>query len=234
MSERLGHWDAHMPAFTVRIVAATGVTIPPNSSIQKVYVDEIDAYWQVPGRGETLVVLLTERSARNWWSLGRTLTTDLLAMGVYAGLSFDGQIPLAIELAWLPSYLHTEEPTILNVTIANHAHPMKSDRMVKNVSWNSLQSVRKGSWLTGIWAAVQSDWFDYGCDLLVTSYGVDVVSQIRWDDALSLKAFHETLKHAIGWIAPLDGNMGFFVGIPRQSMLYEKLIARSAPPSVDK
>lgn len=233
MSAGIGYWDAYMPVFRVQTVATTGESIPPKSSIQDVYVDYIDEYWQVPGRGETLVVLLKERSAQNWWTLGQTLTTDLLAMGTHAGLSFDGQIPLAIELALLPKYLRTEEPSLVNLTIRNREHSTKSDWTDKSVTWNSLQSVRKGSWLPEVWSAVQSDWFDYGCNLLVTVYDVDVISQVQWDDALSLKTFGETLKQAIGWIAPMDGNMGFFVGIPNQSMLHKKLLTQLAEPPSD-
>jgi hypothetical protein len=229
MSTFVGYWDAFMPAFTVETVAATGKPLPSQSGIRGTYVDFIADHWQTPGRGETLAVILKDRTAPNWCSIGRVLTTDLLAMGTFAGLSFDGQLPLDIELAWLPTYLHTIGPSIVNLRVTNHAHPTKSDRMIKNVTWTSIEAIQGMSWLASLWAAVNSDWFDYGCNMLVTAYEPEVISRIRWDDALSLKAFGETLAQAMGWIAPLDGNIGFFVGIPPESSLHTKL--QTKPPS---
>jgi hypothetical protein len=65
-----------------------------------------------------------------------------------------------------------------------------------------------------LWTTVESEWFNQGCDLLITSYDTDEVMHDRSDRPLTIEAFCATLEYAVGWLTPLDSNLGFIVGVP--------------------
>ena len=55
-------------------------------------------------------------------------------------------------------------------------------------------------------------------------YATDAVSQIAAEEGLNMEAFGRTLAHAVGWLTPIDGSIGFHVGIPLRSAMYKRLI----------
>jgi len=216
----------YFPAFTVNFLAEVGQPLPPLLDISDLYAPLIDEHWQQHEKGEILSII-TRGNAENreldWAGLGSQLTTDLLAMGTYAGLSFDGQLGFDAELAWLPQF-YAGVLGVLDLKVTYDAHPILK-WPVKNVTWNSLQAISGDSWLHSLWRNIKSGWFNQGCDLLVSVYDTDVASAITWSEPLTIAAFGRTLERAVGWMIPIDGNIGFIVGLPPESMLYTNLTA---------
>jgi hypothetical protein len=234
MSESNPYHGLYFPKFTIRSSLAPGRPLLADQGMSSVYAELIDEYWR-PKAASEIVDVLTRRQAedreQDWTVLGTQLVRDLLTCGTHVGLSFNGQLGLDTELAWLPQF-YRGGPGIVDLKVTHTQHPTRS-WFSKNMTWNSLQAIDDQSWLVSLWASAKSMWFNHGCDLLLSIYNADVASAIKWDEPLTIAAFGRTLARAVGWMIPIDGNMGFVVGMPHESTLYANLSAElPLPPPI--
>ncbi len=184
------------------------------------YEDYVINHWPKKDSA-VLMVWLRERTDAGWKALGEMLTRDLLTLGRSAGLSFNGDFYAAGKLAQVAqtAWGNGDEQSRFALEMDR-----RSEHGVVEATWSSLDQITPTLWLPSIWAHTESDWFDYGCLLLLTVYATDAASQIVQEEGLNMESFGRTLAHAVGWLTPADGNIGFNVGIPRQSAMYEQLI----------
>lgn len=201
-----------MNEYKVDSVASAGEQISKYAGIPEIYLDIINQEWQSKN-GSVLSVILKTRDEHQWIDLGNLLVKELLSYG-YIGLSIDGSIPDFIE-TWLKLISSSETYGALEMRQHSYPHPTKRDLILSNISFNSFQSTHNLEWPKSLWSIARSSLFNYGCDLILIAYQEDIkkefIREIKLD--LLIKSF----KYAVGWIIPLDGNIGFLLGIKSDS-----------------
>ncbi len=212
-----------MIPIAVRRVAEIGQPLLAQTGAPDLYRQLINEYWQQRASGEVLVVQPEHRDDIEWSALGVELTDALISLGTQSGLSFDGQLPFDVESVWLQRFAQLSDPSIITLRIIKSQHPTHAGILIRNVQWNSVQSAHGRSWLSLLWNDAKSMWFNQGLDLLLSVYDRDIISQIGWDKPLDLNVFGQTLRHAIAWMLPLDENIGFLIGLPIESIIYQSL-----------
>jgi hypothetical protein len=63
-----------------------------------------------------------------------------------------------------------------------------------------------------LWQHAHSELFDYGTELLIVVYENSPI--LRFPPGLSQKNLSDFVTKETPWLTPLDGNIGFIVGIP--------------------
>ncbi len=189
------------------------------------YEDYIINHWS---RQDTavLMVKLHERTNARWKALGEMLTRDLLELGRDAGLSFNGDLYAAGKLAQATraQWENGDERSRFALAMDRRPHPMVPERIHVDVTWSSLHHITPSLWLPSLWTHTESNWFDYGCQLLLAVYRTDMAFPSIEANGLDGEVFGRRLAHAAVWLTPIDGNIGFNVGIPGRSTMYERLV----------
>lgn len=216
-----------MPDFDVREVSYPTEFPHRRLHANNYYEDYVIDHW--PRQDSVvLAILLRERTDARWKALGEMLTRELLGLGRDAGLSFNGDPYAAGKLAQVAQALweNADEQSRFALEMNRCPHPTAPERLPTSteVTWTSMHRITPALWLPSLWAHTESNWFDYGCLLLLTVYGTDMASRPAPEDELNMEVFGRTLAHAVSWLAPVDGNIGFSVGMPRRSAMYEQLV----------
>lgn len=199
-----------MNDYKVDNVASAGEQIPNNVGIPEIYLDFINQEWQSKN-GSVISVLLKTRGEHQWAELGNMLVKELLSFG-YIGLSVDGSIPDFVG-TWLKLINCEEAYGVMEMKQGYYPHPTKRDFLLSNITFCSIQSAQNLTWPKSLWTIAPSSLFNYGCDLILTAYKEDIIAKFIGVTPITVSRFAESLESAVGWIIPLDGNLGFLLGV---------------------
>jgi len=195
----------------------------------ELFAERLETYWRDEQRAIfSLLFDAQQRTAANWRALGRALTDGLLADNSYVGLCFDGDPAFDDRvLGWLRTIRdHTNRARVevgvieLKWILGPHAIKQSSNL---NTTWTSLQATPDAGWLQSFWDDLDSKYFHYGCDLILTAYPARIWDENPWDEPLTISAFLATIERASAWLIPLDGERGFLVGALAGSPLHRRL-----------
>jgi len=222
-----------LPEYAVKLVASPGQARVGDSGIPELFLRPLRNRWLRRKNWIILATILKTRDEHEWTALGNMLVQQLLTLGQYSGISMDGQCLSDAAVSWLSSASHSEAFLVADVKMMTEPHPMLSSRFITNVTWNSLQNSARAKWLLSLWQHLDSQTFNHGADLLLAIYDDDVVSRYPWSKPLSIEAFTRTLGDAVAWLVPLDGNLGFILGLSGQSGLRTDLELKLATGSTE-
>lgn len=195
------------------------------AGIPAVFAGAIGAHWIGGARGVVLA-LTPERGARETWSdWGRRLSGILVPTGAYVGLCLDGQLPPEIPMTLLAGVYDAGGVFQADLRVMAREHPAQRGRLSSNTSWVSFHHALERAWIDRLWDTIDRRWLNAGADLLLAAYATDVISEIQWDEALTLDAFGRTLARSSGWALPLSDTPSFLVGAIPQSAVYAALLS---------
>lgn len=212
-----------MSQVKVEKIAQTGQPLSVELGIPDLFLDSINCYWQPKADILIIEVLLKNRVEKKWVKVGNLLMSKLLAGNPYLGICIDGQWPLDLSFSWARSSATHTAPAVIEVKWMLTAHPAKKNVVIPSITWCSVQST-KSPWVESIWESTGSNLFNQGCNLLLTAYNKDIMDMLDWNQPLNIQSFCQTLRQAVGWIIPLDENIGFIVGLQSGSKAYQALI----------
>lgn len=196
----------------VSLVAKSGNQVGSDSCIPELFLDSAISAWLGKPERVILDVTTTSRSGAEWRMLGQELISELMNLGQQIGVCIDGTFPIHLCLDVARSMFATTVPLFLQLTQLNRPLPSKMGS-VQNSTWFSFQSTESGSWIKTIWTSLDSQWFNHGCDMMAAIYSRDVLAHRQWNDPVTVQLFGRTLEDAEAWLVPLEGNLGFLVGI---------------------
>jgi hypothetical protein len=215
------------PAFSVDVVATPEHRDLDGAGIPDLFIKPLRNRWS---RGRDWIVLATILEARNpgeWAQLGTALVRELLSLGTSSGVAMDGQGLSDAVAHWLSSTtIQSGSSQVTNVQVTAEPHPMMRSGFATNVTWTSLHTASPSEWLLSLWDHLDSNTFNYGADLLLTIYQINVVPRLPWPKPLTLDVFSKTLGDAIAWLVPLDDNIGFILGLAGESPLRTRLLQK--------
>lgn len=218
-----------MPHLKLKIESLTlpGQPLSADSGVPGIFKEALNERWQKQVRENIILeITLQSPSKSEWNNLGKRLLEELLQLGGYVGACIDGQIPREIVLNWLG---HMQEPlkeSVVELRWVTSLHSEMKGVTHTNFTWISMQPADAVSWLRTIWDTVESDWFDQGSDLMLSIYDINLPSLLQWEEPLTIQEFGKSLDWAQAWLVPLDGNLGFLIGLPLHCSLYEKLMKK--------
>lgn len=210
--------------FSVETIAMAGDPVTENLGIPKIFTDIIEQEWAYPNGSVIIGVTLSDRTEQDWRRLGEILTQSLVDVSSTIGLSCDGNLPEEIQREWLSSIHSANAPTLIDYDYSLMKHWNQSVRsLVMNSSLRCFQQNSGDSWVASVWSSANSNWFNYGCDLMLAFFAHDLVAEFGPDRRLDDTIFNHALGRAHSWLIPLDSNIGYVVGLPVQSTTYKDL-----------
>jgi hypothetical protein len=223
--------DQNMGSFAVEVLSAPGEPLATDAlGPEWLFAEAIRSEWKASHPSGVVVdASLDNRVPPDWVLLGNFLLRSLQPLGAHVGVAIEGTCPREILLRWEKRIQFTGLNTILAKKLDTVRHPL-GDRIGErvigiNAIWIAYTPRADSRWLSTIWCDTGSHLFDMDCDMLVSFYEEPAVPDIDWDEPLTLKLFEERLDRAVAWVTPLDGNIGFIVGLPSESDVHRKLIA---------
>jgi hypothetical protein len=222
--------DLNMRGFAVNVLSGPGEPLAVDAPIPRLFAEAVRSRWKASHHSGLVVdAILDHRVPRAWVRLGNLLPRILQPLGAYVGVAIEGTCPREILLRWEKRIQFTELNTILAKKVDTVRHPL-GDRIGErvigiNAIWIAYTPRADTKWLGRLWSETGSHLFDQDCDMLVTFYEEPAVPDLDWDEPLTLKLFEERLDRAVAWVTPLDGNIGFIVGLPSESDVYRNLVA---------
>jgi hypothetical protein len=190
--------------------------------VNAIYAATIRERWLTDTR-RILMVVLNECDEPNWIALGAALTNRLLALGSHVGVSLDGEFLRENAMEWLRSITVSGE--LGTTDLQWDVRRLGASGTSYSLTLNSVHPVGHATWLSRIWSDSGSEVFHAGADLLLAVYEQDPIADMEWGDGLTQKRFDQAVPGAVAWLNPLDGNMGYVLGLPITSPLYEELLA---------
>lgn len=212
-----------MPRYRIDFRSSPGQAVTTWSGLHDHLVPQINKHWRKRKDGVILGVRLEELSAPEWEAVGVELVTALLSLGTVSGLYASGDLPLEALLTWTRRVAgtHAEGMAALRWMARPNAYRRWNDEYAR---WCFVQPSREAEWLTGIWADMGSQRFHVDTYLILAVYDTDVSQELEWEESATIDSFGRTLRHALGWVVPIDDNLGFIVGVPVDSPLHDRLI----------
>jgi len=215
-----------LPSIKVAPITISPTTVPKDLVTSDFFVRSVDDHWLSTTHREVICLELVDRTDSNWCTLGRQLVHHFLSIGSYIGLSFDGTtIGIGILLPWLQTLAQCDDHAIvdLRMTVDRLPHnPAHGSNL--NVTWNSFLPVRGQDWIASLWDQLPSNVFLVGADLLLAAYREYPATEVQWEQHLTLDVFGQSLRGAIGWIVPMEDNIGFLLGGETESPWYGELL----------
>ena len=202
----------------VERVALPGQRVSESLGVPEGLVPVINKYWQKPRRGPMLCVRALERRQASWAALGAALSAALCERAVTVGIYADGHCGEARIACWRRR-VHEGNSISSGTPFVEFCED--GDEEYSDLHWCALQSANTASWLQDIWTMTDSNLFDYGCDLIITAYGDDMVATTN---KFTDRTFERSLQRASCWMVPMWDNVGYLVGVAPSSHLYTRLI----------
>lgn len=204
-----------MEDFKIEVLSASDQTLSEEAGIPRLFMGAVKDQWQKNSSGEIVAVVLSNRSASAWSQVGNAIVDSFAYYQV--GICFDGDMPPSGGTPYWLNLMKTVEqsshlPSIIEIKCMAVPHP-KGQTTVLNTTCIAIQCATQASWLKSLWQDIDSRKYNQGCDLIVTFYGSDLVAELKWSEALGIERFCRTLTKCTGWVIPLDGNVGFIVGV---------------------
>jgi hypothetical protein len=211
-----------MASFATIIKANPGEKISGYSfgySAPEYFRDWVNDKWQRGRPGAIVDCVAEPRTPEAWKDLGQFLIHELRSMGRFVGMFAACNQELPPLQSWLRA---------ASAKVGGEVQP----------EWGTaygvgyvVQSAYHADWLTGLWNQTESAWFDFGIGLMLTVYDTREREELLFDevDTMQLiKALGKSLRRAVAWLVPWDGNIGFQLGLPVESDLYRRLAAHSS------
>jgi hypothetical protein len=196
------------------IVAISGQPIASNSGIPMVLSDHVQD-WLNAGSRTILAIVQEAPTAEGWRDLGRLLLERLLIGEGELGLFVDGTtVSIDTFLRWMRSVSEDRATGTAVLRVDVRPHPRKSDLRIVNIRWMSLQRSTSIAWLDSLWDDLPSDVFHVGTDLLLAVFPPGLSVGLSSQENMQFNSFLDGLNMAESWLIPMDGNIGFFVGLP--------------------
>ncbi len=211
--------------FTVETIARPSGTVSEDSGIPMLFVDPINDHWRKDSATILKIALPDSEGPqgvdqRAWIDVGQQLITDLLSIGENFGLCVDGDCPIEPVLSWMRSAAQTHELGVVKFDWVSSVHPMDTTRTTENISLIVVQEIGGSTWLPSLWADTESEWFHYGCDLMLTVYQKAPGLELEREPS-NPEEFGLTLGQAVAWLVPRD--FGFVIGLPLETDAYRRL-----------
>lgn len=204
-------------AAVVQAVVQSGEAIADGQGVPTLFLKAINDRWVKQGGGAVFAVTLSHRSGANWRALGSSLIEYLNWSGGYVGVSMDGLFPAKAVSTWLLSAERSDGLCNSRLDWTVTPHPTTGKPTILNATWHVLQESAGSNLHQSLWDNIDSGVFDYGCDLLVTLYPAGAVPTETWRRPLTRGTFLRTLSRSTSWLVPLDGNLGFIVGVAAEA-----------------
>ena len=201
------------------IVVASGQPIGSNLGIPLLLSDHVQNWLDGDSR-VILAVIQQAPTADGWRDLGRQLLERLLIGEREVGVFMDGTtVSIDTVLPWIRSVSESRATGTAVLRVDVRPHPTKSELSILNIQWVSLQLLASTAWLNSLWDDLPSDLFHVGTDLILAAFprGLSVVSSSQ--ENTQFNSFLEDLHLAESWLIPMDGNIGFLVGLPNSRAL---------------
>ena len=202
-----------MEPISATTIARPGEKLPVPSGIPLVFTEHINRLWCLETKGSVSIVRLHRPSRAAWVQLGNSLMSRLLATAHYAGLCVDGHLPLDAALVWVEAFAQAGTHGYADMKLMS-PEALATGASSLNITLIAFQRIQAKAWMQSFWDTTDSQWFNFGCDLLVAMYADDVVSGLVWDFPLDIDMFARTVGRSTGWLIPTDGYAGYIVGWP--------------------
>jgi hypothetical protein len=187
-------------------------------------VPAINKYWRKRKDGVILGIYLEEYLFEKWVELGIDLVGALLSLGEFYGLYASGDLPMEVLLSWTRAVSGTHAEGVADMRWMARPDALRRWND-KSTRWSVVQRVDDADWLKRVWTDMGSSRFHVDTFLILAVYDTNVSTELHWEKAVTIDSFGRTLSRALGWIMPIDENIGFIVGIPVRSQLYDRFVA---------
>jgi hypothetical protein len=171
------------------------------------------ANWKRRTHGALFEGLATPRDADAWISLGDRIIRALLASSGYIVVCATGQCGSVPMLEWTRAFVNENGLGSMTTRIQIVPHYATTRFNLLELFWSCLSESKSSAWTSQLWSTTESNLFHVGCSLIVAGFA-DVPKHARKAGSLqTLKDFGRALEEAWAWVTPLDGNIGFIVGL---------------------
>ncbi len=212
-----------MSSHRQELVAVSGQPITSDSGIPFALHEYVQD-WLDAGHRSILALVLRTRTEDQWRELGRQLVERLVTTGGELGLFVNGTtIPVETVLPWIRSLTEDQAIGTAVLSVDTLPHPTKNELRTINIRWMSLHPALSSAWLGSLWNDLSSNIFHVGADLLLGVFpdSLSLLSSLQHN--VEFNTFLEYLRLAEAWLIPMDGDIGFFIGVPSNSIPQEEM-----------
>jgi hypothetical protein len=225
---------ARTPLYTLEdLVPAGGVLT--DYYVREPMLPSIKSGWFDPGRGTIFEVIGRPRTFAAWSTLARFLTATLLESSHFYALALES-ISSSMEqncTRWMGHILQADAGRPRQVSFKSWLWPYPRSDMRFHLSYNINHSVGffalaradQGEWLNSLWEDTGRDEtsYEHDPDVLLIGLNGQEDSYAGFQEHLGVADVAPLMGEASSWLLPLDGYVGFVVGVRPEDPMYRVL-----------
>ncbi len=215
-----------MTVFRLDKITSVNQMASTYSGIPDIFLDYINEEWMKKEGNCIFGVILEKRSEHGWRDIGSRLLSDLIVPNSTVGLCIDGGFSVPTLFNWLSPVYKSSAWKYIQFKWTTNLHPTIPDLYLSNVECIIFLDSYYSELTSSIWNYMSSSTFNYGCDLMIVvceTNSAKCLCNSGFDKMITNEEFGMTLSNAIGWIIPIDGNIGFIIGLSIDGDIYKNI-----------